>query len=88
MQEPEKEEEKMDNHNACESAWLNGYKQGRESVEKSGPIDVAIVVRCKDCKWGIGFTNAFGVSGFKCDLFCADLSPDDFCSLAERKDNG
>lgn len=41
----------MDNHNACEQAWLNGYKQGREAVEKKGPIDVAIVVRCKDCKF-------------------------------------
>lgn len=39
----------MDNHNALEQAWLNGYRQGRQAVEKCGPIDVAVVVRCKDC---------------------------------------
>lgn len=63
----------MDNHNACETAWLNGYKCGREAVEKKGPIDVAIVVRCKDC------------INRHCSEFC-ECRPDDFyCADGERK---
>jgi hypothetical protein len=82
----------MDNHNACEAAWLNGYKAGREGVEKKGPIDVAIVVRCKDCKWTNGKESIFAPGFMSCSRVkknqIAYVKPDDFCSYGERKNNG
>ena len=48
--------------------------------------DVVEVVRCKDCKWGKTWKNAFGIEGFKCDLLCVDLSPEAFCSYGLRKE--
>ena len=45
--------------------------------------DVVPVVRCKDCKWGKTWKNAFGIEWFKCDLLCVDLSPEAFCSYGE-----
>lgn len=72
----------MDNHNACESAWLNGYKAGFEGAKKK-PVDVAVVVRCKDCKH------------FECGDYCnhdkmehSRGREDDFCSYGERKKDG
>lgn len=59
------------------------------------PDDVAVVVRCKDCKHyrnypnGLCYlhtepkTNARGYSG---EAVCVE--PDDFCSYGERKDGG
>ena len=46
-------------------------------------IDAVPVVRCKDCKWGKTWKNAFGIEGFKCDLLFVDLSPEAFCSYGE-----
>lgn len=74
----------MDNHNACESAWLNGYKAGFEGAAKK-PVDVAIVVRCKDCKHMIYKNNMRyctvwnGANG---------MGDDGYCNYGERKDNG
>lgn len=80
----------MDNHNACETAWLNGYKAGREAVEKKGPIDVAVVVRCKDCKWTGGKESVFCPEHLACNKWgkIHYVKPDDFCSYGERKTNG
>lgn len=86
----------MDNHNACETAWLNGYKAGREAVEKKGPIDVAIVVRCKDCKhwhketsWCTIHSHFVDDYGMACHPWeSADwkmLQDNDFCSYGERR---
>ena len=75
----------MDNHNACESAWLNGYKAGRESVEKK-PVDVAIVVRCRDCKfgdWDSEPDDAMVCMRTKDGFW---RSGNDFCSFGKRKD--
>lgn len=81
----------MDYHNAIESAWLNGYKQGRESVEKSGPIDVAIVTRCKDCKWTNGKESIFCPGHLACNREKKNqllyVKPDDFCSYGERRNH-
>lgn len=79
----------MDKHNACETAWLNGYKTGRESVEKKGPIDVAIVVRCKDCKWSGGKESVFNPGHIACTKrsHVAYVKDEDFCSYGERKAN-
>ena len=55
-------------------------------IRKRPTIDAVPVVRCKDCKWGKTWKNAFGIEGFKCDLLCVDLSPEAFCSYGERKE--
>lgn len=77
----------MDNHNACETAWLNGYKCGRESVEKNGPIEVAIVVRCKDCKFTSGKESVFVPGHLSCNRRnrLNYVKENDFCSYGERK---
>lgn len=52
-------------------------------IDEAPAADVAEVVRCKDCKW-------FGDIG--CAIRIVDdsdrPSENDFCSFAERKDNG
>ena len=57
----------------------------REVIKTIPAADVVEVVRCKDCKWGKTWKNAFGIEGFKCDLLCVDLSPEAFCSYGVRK---
>lgn len=62
-----------------------------KSFIKNRPaIDVAPVVRCKDCKW---FADNNDGEWFGCWLFQAIQiipedapKPDDFCSYGERKD--
>lgn len=54
-----------------------------EEVDDTPAADIVEVVRCKDCKW-------FGDIG--CAIRIVDdsdrPSENDFCSFAERKDNG
>ena len=65
-----------------------GWNNAIDAVIKNAPtIDAVPVVRCKDCKWGKAWKNAFGIEGFKCDLLCVDLSPEAFCSHGERRSN-
>lgn len=91
----------MDNHNALEQAWLNGYKQGRQAVEKCGPIDVAVVVRCKDCKYaGVSdrakaryyegvLNRGFPICVCGLRQYHNEIVPlDGFCSYGERKNDG
>ena len=54
-------------------------------IDHAPTVDAIIPVRCRDCVHGKTWKNAWGCSGFKCDLFCVDLNPDDFCSYGERK---
>ena len=58
----------------------------QQAVDEQPTIDAVPVVRCKDCKWGKTWKNAFGIEGFKCDLLCVDLSPEAFCSYGVRKE--
>ena len=58
----------------------------KRSLADMPAADVAPVVRCKDCKWGKTWKNAFGIEGFKCDMLCVDLSPEAFCSYGEREE--
>lgn len=79
----------MDNHNALEQAWLNGYKQGRQAVEKCGPIDVAVgVVRCKDCRHFGGVIYAYTCRFHSSKNTRIQTGEDDFCSYGERKNDG
>lgn len=57
------------------------------SVFDSTPAaDVVPVVHCKDCKY---FDRAeFNCKGFKiCPASGMDVTPDDFCSYADRRDS-
>lgn len=44
--------------------------------------DVAEVVRCRECRYACNP----GENIVLCDIFERDMMPDDFCSLAERKE--
>lgn len=55
-------------------------------IRKQPTIDVATVVRCNECKRSKYRKSPFGVLTFTCELLCADIKPDDFCSYGERKD--
>lgn len=61
--------------------WLN------EEFEVKRNVDVAPVVRCKDCKYFVNATvngNGFLI----CDISDMEITPNDFCSYGERKDEG
>jgi hypothetical protein len=53
------------------------------------PDDVAVVVRCKDCKYRIykDMGEEIGEIG-GCALFNCAMTNDDFCSYGEKKDGG
>lgn len=55
-------------------------------VNAQPAADVVPVVRCRDCKRSAWRQSPFGVRTFTCELLCADIKPDDFCSYGERKD--
>ena len=49
--------------------------------------DVVAVVRCRECKHCEAWKNRYsGFEGLNCNLLCADISPDDFCSYGERRE--
>ena len=57
-----------------------------KSILKDAPtIDAVPVVRCKDCKRSAWRQSPFGIRTFTCELLCADIKPDDFCSYGEQK---
>lgn len=59
---------------------------GVRLFEEVPAADVAPVVHCKDCKY---FNRAeFNCKGFKiCPASGMDVTPDDFCSYADRRDS-
>lgn len=62
--------------------WEYGYTCGIEraesEIECALTIDAVPVIRCKDCKHWDGVDT--------CDVIDAPVWDDDFCSLAERKE--
>lgn len=54
-----------------------------KEYEDALPADVATVVHCKDCKH-LMFSDCYGECG---QGHMGIVSPDDFCSHGERKDN-
>ena len=72
--------------NATKRHIANYGKAVRRLVEAAPAVDAVEVVRCGKCKWGIFRQNWLGIESFKCELFCADISPKDFCSYGERKE--
>ena len=55
-------------------------------IDRAPTVDAVPVVRCGECVHGESWRNSNGIDGFKCNLFCVDLSPEDFCSFGERKE--
>ena len=56
------------------------------TIEHAPTIDAVPVVRCKDCKCWTEWSNGAG----SCSRFALDwigTDADDFCSMAERKDD-
>ena len=64
---------------------LNDWELFRNMVDNAPTVDAEIVVRCKDCKH---FDRAeFNCKGFKiCPASGMDVTPDDYCSYADRRD--
>ena len=49
------------------------------------PDEVAVVTRCKDCKYLVNAT--VNANGFLiCDISDMEIAPDDFCSYGEPKE--
>lgn len=61
-------------------AWNIGH-----AIKELPAVDVAPVVRCKDCKYLVNETvnsNGFLI----CHVNDMEIAPEDFCSYGERKD--
>jgi hypothetical protein len=56
------------------------------SIDAQPTVEAVEVVRCKDCEWynATGCCEGFGW----CEHFDGGMMDNDFCSHAERKDNG
>lgn len=77
--------------NAVENAPIELFKSEWEEIEEAinaaPTADVAPVVRCKNCKYLANATvndNGFLI----CDISDMEITPDDYCSYGERKDEG
>lgn len=78
----------------AKGAMFYGYRRASdhisELIARTIPtVDAVEVVRCRDCK---KYREKFFPSGESYGWFCSEThygrKPDDFCSYAERKDNG
>ena len=56
-------------------------------IDNAPTVDAVQVVRCKDCKCWTEWSNGTG-SCSRVALDWLGTDADDFCSMAERKDNG
>ena len=72
--------------NRREKALLIGG--GTSCIDKCPTVDAVEVIRCKKCK-------SYTYDGYHKHYYCSNargmryaVSPDDFCSYGERKDNG
>lgn len=64
------------------------HREVWRALRDAPTIDAVPVVRCKDCRWWTEWSNG-GIGS--CSRFALDwigTDADDFCSFAERKDNG
>lgn len=61
--------------------FCEGLYEATEVVNDIPTVDVASVVRCKDCKYNIGTKKCLNP-----DSFFAVPKDDDFCSYGKRKD--
>lgn len=68
-------------------SWADAFKVAAEMVRDERAVDAVEVVRCKDCK----YSSPNGKYGCKCYHYklyeMHEMSPNDFCSHAERKED-
>lgn len=74
----------MDNYDATEQAYKNGYAKGYEDATDN-------ILRCKGCKYWLHMEDGFGdcTNGrFHLDGHAdPTMNADDFCSCGERRDD-
>lgn len=51
------------------------------------PVHAAGGCYCWECVNGEEWENRYGVTGFLCSLFCADVDPGGFCSHGRRRED-
>lgn len=74
--------------------WEYGYTCGIEraesEIECAPTVDAVKVIRCKDCKfckkYYHGAESNLGMFTYECIRGLYTVTADDFCSLAERKE--
>jgi hypothetical protein len=63
------------------------YQQGAWRDDNGDPVDCVVVVRCRDCAWGI--VSARNPLIKWCNKHATHFRDNDFCSYGERKaENG
>ncbi len=73
----------------CRNCELLDDEQVEELIDNASTIDAVPVVRCEDCKYWIELEHGTGTCK-RLDnvLFWLGTDATDFCSFAERKDDG
>ena len=71
--------------------YLLMQKIARHCVDGKPAADVALVVRCRDCKWFNHYTMECESDDVATDheggaSFSINFGPDDFCSYGQRKE--
>ena len=79
--------DKLKTIESIQSADFNSIESIRRWIDEQQTADVVEVVRCKDCKHNETFL--FDDSKVLCWVHDTDIvvSPTDYCSYGERKDN-
>ena len=83
----------------CRERYIEGFNDAlmrfKSMIHSAKAVDAVPVVRCKECKHA--YINSFSVEAgvSLCRLLAKRaegiqivMQPDDFCSYAERRDNG
>ena len=76
---------------ACDTNIIDDYEKLMEEALKVLPSAEPQIIRCKDCKYyGVERTIAFGFYFHVCELLKSTpiRHDDDFCSRAERREDG
>lgn len=59
----------------------------REALDRVPTVDAVPVVRCKECKrWVLSEHGIYGIH--RCNKFGGERGESDFCSRAERREDG
>ena len=64
----------------CRVIMEDDFKKAIKNMPENIIVDVAPVVRCKDCKYRDGTPG-------QPNILCAQMHEDDFCSYGERKED-
>ena len=59
--------------------YADAYRRGYAKRDEE-------IVRCKDCKFSIDFTDVLYENGFKCSRCCGFRNGDFYCAYAERRE--